>query len=177
MARTLLDAVVQTDYGQLDLTWQADGGFDGDADRFFAGQVNGLVGAADADGVYLCLGRRSGGSHLTIRLLDSGPGDPPAEWEDVVEVSFRLPPGRTLGWRSWAGETGGSLPEVPPGSYRLRFGCRGRDAGVDGEFAEQVLDWYLVEIWAAPAGEDAILRTTSRDAAYWHAAYGNRRSL
>jgi hypothetical protein len=47
----LIDQVIDTDYGQLDLVWTEDGGFDGDFDRFFAGQVNGLVGASDAAGV------------------------------------------------------------------------------------------------------------------------------
>ncbi|MBB5788041.1 hypothetical protein [Jiangella mangrovi] len=45
MARVLFDGIVRTDYGQFDLTWSDDLGFDGDFDRFFAGQVNGLAGA------------------------------------------------------------------------------------------------------------------------------------
>ena len=44
MRKLLLDQVVGTDYGQFDLVWTQDGGFDGDFDRVFAGQVNGLVG-------------------------------------------------------------------------------------------------------------------------------------
>ena len=56
MHRVLVDEVIHTSYGQFDLVW-ADGlGFDGDFDRFFAGQINGLVGAADSDGVYINLG-------------------------------------------------------------------------------------------------------------------------
>lgn len=71
MPRLLMDEVVETDYGQLDLVWSEEGGFDGDADRYFAGQVNGLVGGGDANGVYFHLGRRSGGSHVQVVLLDS----------------------------------------------------------------------------------------------------------
>jgi hypothetical protein len=41
--RVLIDQTIYTDYGQLDLVWSEAGGFDGDFDRFFAGQVNGLV--------------------------------------------------------------------------------------------------------------------------------------
>ena len=37
----LADEIIDTDYGQVDLVWSDDGGFDGDADRFFANQVNG----------------------------------------------------------------------------------------------------------------------------------------
>ena len=49
MERVLLDEVISTDYGQFDLIW-AD-------DRFFRGQDNGLVGAADPGGMYLNLAR------------------------------------------------------------------------------------------------------------------------
>jgi hypothetical protein len=45
MARVLLDATIRTAYGQFDLTWSDELGFDGDFDRYFAGQVNGLAGA------------------------------------------------------------------------------------------------------------------------------------
>lgn len=41
----LLDKVVRTDYGQFTILQGADG-FDGDANRFFADQANGWVGAA-----------------------------------------------------------------------------------------------------------------------------------
>ena len=69
MVRVLLDGVIDTDYGQFDLVWGDDYGFDGDVDRFFAGQVNGLVGAASGQGLYVNLARRSGGSPVRIVLL------------------------------------------------------------------------------------------------------------
>jgi hypothetical protein len=72
MERVLLDDVVHTDYGQFDLVWSGFG-FDGDFDRFFRGQANGLVGAASGDGVYINLARRSGGSRVRIALADSEP--------------------------------------------------------------------------------------------------------
>ncbi|MGC5166460.1 hypothetical protein [Luteimicrobium sp. DT211] len=36
MRTVLLDDVIRTDDGQLDLTWSLGGGFDGDRQRFFA---------------------------------------------------------------------------------------------------------------------------------------------
>ncbi len=67
MDQVLLDEVIRTDYGQFDLVWSDDAvGFDGDFDRFFHGQNNGLVGAADGEGVYLNLARRSGGSFASF---------------------------------------------------------------------------------------------------------------
>ena len=170
----LLDEVIETDYGQFDLGWSPEAGFDGDFDRFFAGQVNGLVGAADPGGVYVNLARRSGGSPVKIMLRDSEPEDD-ASCQDVVEVSIEIPPGAEVGWMSWAGESGGVLDEVPSGSYRLRVSGRDRDAGSAGEFEDGPVDFYLLELWPAPAAPDAIVRVGSQDAAYWHAEVGSRR--
>jgi hypothetical protein len=173
--RVLLDRVVRTDYGQFDLIWTYTGGFDGSFDRFFAAQVNGLVGASDADGVYLHFARRSGGSPVRIVLLDVAPSDEDASWEDVVEVSFTLPEGREMRWCSWAGETSGALSGIPSGSYRLRVCATGRDEGRDNEFSEELLDAYLLQLWPAPAQPDAVLRVGSKDARYWHREVGQRR--
>jgi len=173
--RVLIDQTIYTDYGQLDLVWSEAGGFDGDFDRFFAGQVNGLVGASDPGGVFVNLARRSGGSSVRIILLDEPPVDDDASWEDVVEVSFILPPGHAMEWLSWAGESRGPLNGVPPGSYRLRVSARGRDQGHAGEFSEGLVDFYLLELWPAQPQPDAILRTGSVDGRYWHNEVGQRR--
>ena len=170
MSRLLMDEVVLTDYGQLDLVWSEDGGFDGDVDRYFAGQVNGLVGGGDANGVYLHLGRRSGGSHVQVVLSDSSPGKPEVSWEDVVEVPVTIPPQSKVQMTSWAGESAWAL--VVPA---LRVSARGRDAGAADEFAEGVVDHYLLELWPATHEPDAIVRIGSDDARYWHAEWGSSR--
>lgn len=103
----LLDQVVGTDYGQFDLVWTQDGGFDGDFDRVFAGQVNGLVGAAYLTGLKSTLARRSAGSPVRIVLMD-GPAMNDPSWEDVVEVSFVLPEGHEMQWSTWAGANRGT---------------------------------------------------------------------
>lgn len=170
--RVLLDQVIETDYGQFDLAWSEEAGFEGDFDRVFAGQVNGLAGAAHPDGLYLNLGRRSGGSQVRIELCDQEPAAS-AEWGDVVEVSVDISkPG--AGWTTWAGEDGGPL-DIGPGSYRVRVSARGRDEGAADEFAEEVVDFYLVQFWASPPRPDEIIRTTSENAAYWHRTVGGRR--
>ncbi|GGL13159.1 hypothetical protein [Mangrovihabitans endophyticus] len=175
MTRLLFDGVVRTDYGQFDLVWGEGAGFDGDFDRFFANQVNGLVGAAAPGGLYLHFARRSGGSRLTIRRTDAAPPLPAPRYEDIVEVSVVIPAGARVGWTSWAGETSGQLDGLPGGSYRVRVSAHGRDAGHAGEFADGIVDEYLVEMWPAPVGEDAIVRTGSSDAEYWHRDVGGRR--
>ncbi|WP_369744478.1 hypothetical protein [Paenarthrobacter sp. AMU7] len=175
MERVLLDQLIMTDYGQFNLYW-AGYGFDGIFERFFGGQVNGLVGASNPDGIYVHFGRRSGGSDVRIILLDEPPGmNSDSSWEDIVEVSFTLPEGQHMRWASWAAETTGELRDVPPGSYRLRTSAKGRDAGEDGEFSEEVIDYYLLEMWPASPQPDAILRSSSKSAEYWHKTYGSRR--
>src|SRR5690348_13856901 len=105
MEQVLLDEVVHTDYGQFDLIWDDGFGFDGAFEKFFDGQVNGLVGAAWPGSVYLVLARRSGGSAVRITLGDAEPADDPA-YQDVVEVSVQIPAGATVRWASWAGGSG-----------------------------------------------------------------------
>lgn len=173
--RVLLDQVVETDYGQFDLVWSESGGFDGNFDRFFAGQVNGLVGASDPDGVYINLARRSGGSPVSIVLMDAPPVDDEASWEDVVEVSFIFPEGQEMRWITWAGESWGALGTIPPGSYRLRVSAKGRDQGHADEFSEHPVDAYLLQMWPAHPQPDTVLRTGSEDGRYWHGEVGGRR--
>jgi len=174
MEQVLLDRLIDTDYGQFDLLWGEDYGFDGDWDRFFAGQSNGLVGAASGQGLYLNLARRSGGSRVRIVLLDEAPDPAGGEWEDVVEVSITVPVAASLRWSTWAGEESGALG-LGSGTYRVRTSARGRDAGRDGEFADEAVDLYLLEIWPAPAQPDSIVRSISADADYWHREVGGRR--
>jgi hypothetical protein len=171
VAEELLNEVVNTDYGQLTLEWGEDI-WDGDVGRFFNDQQNGFVGASDPDNVVIVLARRSGGSAVRIVLYTS---EPPSheEWEDVVEVSVQLPPGRVMRWCSWASESWGPLL-VPPGQYRLRVSAAGRDAGARDEFADGVVDKYLIELWPAPDALDAVVRTGSDDARYWHQTWGTR---
>jgi hypothetical protein len=92
VGRILLDEIIETDYGQFDLVWAEPGGFDGDHDRFFAFQKNGLVGAGDSNGVYVNLARRSGGSPIKIVLLDVEPEAADNSYQDIVEVSITIPP-------------------------------------------------------------------------------------
>lgn len=172
----LFDEVVHTDYGQFDLVWSAGHlGFDGDCDRFFGGQENGLVGAAVPDGLYINLARRSGGSRVRIELMESEPALLDRTWGDVVEVSVTVPEHAETGWATWAGESTVRL-ELPPGSYRVRVSAQNRDAGRAGEFAEAVVDSYRIQLWRAETREDEVLRVGSEDAQYWHREAGSRRS-
>lgn len=174
--RVLMDEIIRTDYGQFDFVWDEDSfGFDGEFDRFFAGQVNGLVGAANPQGMYVNLARRSGGSHLQLVLHHAEPPPPPSEWEDVVEVSVQIPDGAEVRWVSWAAESSGEIDGLSGGSYRARISARGRDSAAANEFADTVLDHYRVELWPAPPADDEIVRVGSENATYWHREVGGRR--
>ncbi|MHA7175897.1 hypothetical protein ACX80D_04525 [Arthrobacter sp. Sr24] len=176
MEKVLLDRVINTDYGQFDLVWNADGdGFDGIFDHYFTGHLNGLVGVSDSSGIYIHFGRRSGGSPVRIILREGPPTSIDPEWEDVVEVSFVLPDGHEMQWASWAGMNWGKLDGVASGSYRMRVSAMGRDQGRDDEFSEQLLDSYLIELWSASVEPDAILRAVSDDGQFWHREIGSRR--
>lgn len=174
MKRVLLDETINTDYGQFDITWDDSFGFDGDLDRVFSGQVNGLVGAAYPGGVYINLARRSGGSPVRIELCDEEPNDEPA-YQDVVEVSLEIPSGAQVRWMSWASDSSGELTDIPAGSYRLRVCGKDRDAGQAGEFEEGPVDAYLAQLWPATPEPDSIVRVGSADAEYWHREVGSRR--
>jgi hypothetical protein len=166
----LLDQVIRTDYGQFDLG-EGEFGFDGDAARFFADQQNGLVGAASPGTIYVHFARRSGGSALRVELH----ADEPAlnDGEDIVEVSSTLKSG-SLRWAGWGGEPCGEF-EVPAGEYRIRVSARGRDSGQANEFADEVIDFYLIELWPSPVRDDEIVRVFSQNASYWHDTWGSRR--
>jgi hypothetical protein len=107
-------------------------------------------------------------------LLDAHAGSDDGQWEDVVEVSITLSEGHKVALSTWAGENTGTI-DIPPGSYRLRVSAKGRDEGHAGEFAEGTVDDYLLQLWTAPWQPDAILRTGSDDARYWHQEVGSRR--
>lgn len=171
MMSVLMDTVVSTDYGQFTLV-QGGESFDGDADRFFAGQVNGWVGAGVPGVVHIVLARRSGGSEVRIERWEEEP--PLDDWEDVVEVSTVFRPNSPIGWETWAGESAGSLP-IPSGSYRVRVSAEGRDAGTNGEFTDGVVDRYLIQLRLAPRALDEVLRVSSADASYWNEVWGRRR--
>lgn len=177
--RVLIDEVVETDYGQLDL-WFGDEEVDvedeGDVEATFAGQVNGLAGAALPGRVYLNLARRSGGSALRVEEHDAEPplDELGSEWDDVVEVSTTVGAQGSGGWTTWAGEDGGRF-ELAPGPHRVRVSARGRDAGAENEDADGTIDFYLVQLWPAPDAPDSVIRVGSENARYWHQEFGSKR--
>ncbi|GAA4608237.1 hypothetical protein BJY16_006738 [Actinoplanes octamycinicus] len=148
----------------------------------FAGQANGLCGAAEPGVLILQTGTHTGRVRFTVEMHDQPP--PPADgWEEVVEVSF-VPNGSPVGLVEW-GESELVEIELEAPVYRVQYCASGMDLGRDpyggidpdtiedddASYLDHRPDRYLLRFWPDPAGQprpDAVLRQTSKDAAHQH---------
>ncbi|TCC16212.1 hypothetical protein [Kribbella speibonae] len=140
-----------------------------DLGECFAGQRNGLCGAAVAGKLWLVTGLHTGRVGFTVEVHERMPS---VEYsaEDVVEAAYR--PIGDAALVSWGG-SGGPWPlELEPGvDYRVRYSAWNMDAGhqagppMDGE---PLVDRYLLQFWPARPAPDRVVKETSKQAAYWH---------
>jgi hypothetical protein len=164
----LFDEEIHVHYGQFYVESRTDDFFEGLTESR-GGQANGLCGAAVPGLLFLTTGLHTGHTRVTVEVLDAPPKISD-EWEDVVEVSFR-PATARVALVQWAGEANWPLPLIPI-DYRVRYSATGMDRGrgqdtlLDGE---PLVDRYLMQFWPAPLAPDAVIRETSRCAAYWNA--------
>lgn len=170
----LFDGELTTDYHQYYVT----SGLHDERDPVtaaFAGQTNGLCGAAIPGFLFMTTALQYGPVGLTIERHDEEPPDPVDEWEDVVEVSFR-PSSDTVSVVEWGGEPVAQLP-LDQADYRVRCCAAGMDEARSRERrfrGEPQLDRYLLQFWPAPPAADRVVRQTSASAAYWHDAVRDR---
>ncbi|WP_370961415.1 hypothetical protein [Amycolatopsis sp. cg9] len=156
--RTVVHGEVPVHYGQIYVHSAGGDPFEGDLSACFAGQRNGLCGAAVAGTLFLLTGLHTGEVGFTAEVHETEPPD--AGGADVVEAPFHVAgPARLV---TWGGEDWWDL-ELTPGDYRVRYSGTGMDAG-DGPGPEH----YLLQFWAAPPAPDAVIRHRSAAAAYWH---------
>jgi hypothetical protein len=165
--RILFDGEVRVHYGQVYV--------ESDPERAnplleeaFAGQSNGLCGAAAPGALFLVTGLHTGHVGLAVELHD---GPPPVDdaWEEVVEVSF-APVSSRIALVEWAGAASWPL-ELERTDHRVRYCATGMDAGRTRDTlleGEPLLDCYLLQFWAGPPGPDRVEKQTSEVAAYWH---------
>ncbi|MEV4342978.1 hypothetical protein AB0J83_00665 [Actinoplanes sp. NPDC049596] len=175
--RVLFEGRVPIDYGQVYVISRELP----DMHRAFAGQVNGLCGAAVPGNLFLMTGTHYGRVNFRIELYDREPPPAGPGWEEVVEVPFALR-ADTVDLVPWGDASLAELPLTPDVS-RVRYCAAGMDQGSDpyggfdpdeledGDYTymEQRPDRYLLAFW--PAGTEAgevIVRRTSRSAEYWH---------
>ena len=133
-----------------------------DVEGFTDGQRNGLLGAAREGLLWLTTGTQDGEVGLTVHVVEC---EPPLDesWEECVEASFS-PATPVVAVFDWDRNV---VCEIPLGerTYRVRYTARGMDYGHTGKGDRDV---YGLWFWPAAGAPDAVVKQTSKSAAYWH---------
>ncbi|MGW3631738.1 hypothetical protein ACWD7F_16480 [Streptomyces sp. NPDC005122] len=167
MVRGVVDGEVHVHYGQLYVESDP-GGYGPGLAEAFAGQSAGLCGAAIPGTLWLTTGLHTGNVGFTTEVHDQAP-PLDAEWEDVVEVSFRPASARST-LMEWAGEACWDLG-LEETDYRVRYCAKGMDRARQEDTRmddEPQVDSYLLQLWPAAPAADRVLKQTAAIAAYWH---------
>jgi hypothetical protein len=134
-----------------------------------AGQVNGLLGAAELGALSMVTGTHTGRVGFRLEQLKSEPRLA-QDWEDVVEASFTVPETAEMLLAAFEESTRIDLPAFI--SYRARFCAVGMDgarqADASGDPLTGTLDRYLLQLWPAPPRPDRVVRQSAEFARYWH---------
>ncbi|MGW0431979.1 hypothetical protein ACWDV4_05465 [Micromonospora sp. NPDC003197] len=165
--RTLFNGEPYVHYGQIYVASSPDWAEDG-VPEFFAGQSNGLCGAAVPGFLYLATGLHTGGIGLTIEQHDE---PPPVDdsWQEIVEVSF-TPETSEVRLVQWAAEASWPL-DLEPVDYRVRYCGTGLDEArlLDTRAADTPsIDRYLLQFWPSQVRPDEVVKQTSDRAARRH---------
>jgi len=167
----LFDGEIHVHYGFLFLSTEDD---QPDLMETRRGQRNGLCGAAVVGVLSMVTGTHTGYVRLRVEWLAAEPALD-GQWEDVVEVSFT--PLSTEA-RLSAFEEFHRLRLPTDDNLRARFCANDMDeANRQGALPDgrpPATERYLLQLWPADPGPDAVLRETSRLAGYWH---GEARAL
>lgn len=164
----VFDQEIHVHYWQFYVESRTDEVFEGLTESR-GGQANGLCGAAVPGLLYLTTGLHTGHTWVTVEVLDA-PAPIGDECEDVVEASFR-PVTAKVALVQWAGAASWPLP-LEPIDYRVRYSATGMDRARERDTlraGEPLLDRYLLQFWPDRLAPDAVIRESSRCAAYWHA--------
>jgi hypothetical protein len=166
--RTLFRGDVRLSYSQMYV--ESDGSPDDhDLGTAFAGQRNGLCGAAAPGRLWLITGLHTGTVPCTVELHSAAPAVD-ERWDEVVEAPF-TPAGVPLTLVGCMADTAAQFVLGPGVSHRVRYCVSGMDAGKAADVrgaGEPEVDRYLLQFWPAPPGPDEVLRQTGAVAAYWH---------
>jgi hypothetical protein len=163
--RTVMTGPVSVSYSQIYVESAEDYA---DLRECFAGQRNGLCGAAVPGKLFLMTGLHTGQVGFAVEVHDTMPS---VEYsaEDVVEASYR-PIGDAV-LAPWGGGMGWPLDLRPGVDYRVRYSAWNIDAGHQGGppmDGESLVDRYLLQFWPARPAPDRVVKETSKQAAYWH---------
>ncbi|MEV0795279.1 hypothetical protein [Kribbella sp. NPDC050459] len=164
--RTMMSGAAWVSYAQIYVESAPDSS---DLGECFAGQRNGLCGAAVPGKLFLITGLHTGEVGFTVEVHETMPS---VEYsaEDVVEAAYR--PIGDAALVTWGGGGGPWRLELEPGvDYRVRYSAWGMDAGHQAGppmNGEPLVDRYLLQFWPARVAPDRVVKGTSRKAAYWH---------
>lgn len=146
---------VPVQYHQFDISDE-----DGPTGTDLARAHNGLLRVVDGV-IVVMTGIHTGDVDVTVTLHQAEPAPDGGGWQDIVEISAHSASGKLM-VRGMMDDLDEELPVLSfngPGDYRLRVHARGRDTAIDLAPAE-VTEWYLIQAWAAPAQDVAVLRQT-----------------
>lgn len=121
---------------------------------------NGLVQVTDGITVVLT-GIHTGDVDVAVTLYEAEPAPDNEAWQEIVEISAHSASGDLM-VRGLMDDLDEELPVLSfagSGDYRLRVHVRGRDTAVDLA-PDEVTEWYLIQVWPAPAQEVTVLRQT-----------------
>ncbi len=166
--RTLFRGDVWLSYSQMYVE-SAGPPDDGDLRAAFAGQRNGLCGAAVPGRLWLITGLHTGVVACTVELHGEVP-PVGGQWEEVVEASF-TPSTLPVTLTGCMANDSAEFVLGPGIGYRVRYCASGMDAGKAADVRradEPEIDRYLLQFWPAPPRPDEVLRQTGAGAAYWH---------
>jgi hypothetical protein len=169
----VFDGRIWVHYGQFYVF--SGSAWDGDMAACFAGQTNGLLGAARPGMLFLTTGLHTGEVDLRIEILTREP-EIAARWEEVVEASF-VPATASVAIQDWNRATVCDLT-LSPRPHRVRYSTVGMDEGrrLDTVVAaSEPFEAHLLQFWPSPAGSDLILRRTGETARYWHSTLAQTR--
>ncbi|WP_143675165.1 hypothetical protein [Streptomyces sp. JV178] len=115
------------------------------------------------DGVIVVMtGIHTGDVDVTVTLHPAEPAPDEGDWQDIVEISAHSASGELM-VRGMMDDLVEELPVLSfdgPGTYLLRVHARGRHTAPDLA-PDQVTEWYLVQVWPAPAQDVDALRPTT----------------
>ncbi|MET4001781.1 hypothetical protein ABIB48_000479 [Arthrobacter sp. UYCu511] len=119
-------------------------------------QETGLAVPLVSTGIY------SGPIDLTVEVLRARPESISPGWEDIHEVSVRLPEGRAYfnTPTDWDMKDVGTIMAGEKGSYRVRLHATGRDEAFD-LVVESSVERHLVQFWKESPSPATVLSSES----------------
>ncbi len=166
---TLFDGKFFVMYGWV--MWQPEADECIASETDFAGQRNGILGAARAGALTLRTGLHTGDVALRVLRCDTEPPLPDESWTEVVEASVNVPEHAAMTLSDAEG-LNAEPAAIEPGTYRARLASARYGLAEDGPLHDpqgELLERYTLVLWPEPSVRpDALLRAKHARAKSWH---------